>query len=278
MSKAKEILAQIKALFIEAAAPAAPATPAVPAVPAGTEYTLNDGTKITIQQAGATPAAGDTAMINGVPAGAGTYVLIDNSSITTDANGVITAVTAAQPVTADPAEMGKPSPVAPAAPAVPAAPTKPAGMSAQFEMTPEGAKSYLEAFDTGTAEDQLANLKIVCRALMEYCFGWQIRDAERKAVETQAIEVYKTGLTTAQAALSKQEQTIQAQAKVIDDQGKTLRLVFEAVEELAGTPTAEPQTLTGAKKEKFEKAKGREGRLEKMGLAAKALKTAGQPV
>lgn len=264
MSKAKELLDKIKALFADGVPPVPPATPAAPA---GTEYTLNDGTKITIQQAGAAPAAGDTVMINGVPAGAGTYVLADNSSITTDATGVITAVTAAQPITAEPVDMGKPAPTPPPAPAAPA---KPAGMSAQFEMTPEGAKAYLDAFDTGTPEDQVNNLKIVCRALMEYCFGWQIKEAERKAVETQAIEVYKTGLATAQAAMAKQDQTIQKQEE-------KLKALFSLTEELASLPTVDPQTLIGAKKDRFDKAKSKEDRLEKIGNAIKELKTAGQP-
>ena len=267
MSKAKELLDKIKALFADGVPPT---PPAAPAAPAGTEYTLNDGTKITIQQAGATPAAGDTVMINDVPAGAGTYVLADNSSITTDATGVITAVTAAQPITTDPGDMGKPAPTPPPTPAGPAVPAKPAGMSAHFEMTPEGAKAYLDAFDTGTPEDQVNNLKIVCRALMEYCFGWQIKEAERKAVETQAIEVYKTGLATAQAAMAKQDQTIQKQEE-------KLKALFSLTEELASIPTAEPQTLTGLKKEKFEKVKSREDRLEKIGNAIKELRNAGQP-
>jgi len=254
MSKAKEILEKIRAIF-DGMPPAPPAPPAPPLPPPGVDYTLNDGTKITIQQKGDVPAVGDICTINGAPA-AGMYVLADNSTLTTDATGAITAITPGTPVTVDPNDMGKNTPPAPPAPVVP---------PAKFEMTPEGAKAYLDAFDTGTPEDQITNLKIVCKALMEYCFGWQIRDAERKAVETQAIEVYKTGLAAAETKLVAQEATIKKQEE-------KLQGLFSLTEELAALPTADPKTQTGPKREKFEKAEKAEEKFKKINAALQKAK------
>lgn len=95
---AKEILAQLKKLVKKDAFDTTPAPPAAvpPTAPAdtstgGTVYTLQDGTQISIAQAGATPAAGDAVTIAGAPAPAGVLVLQDGSQITTDAGGIITA-------------------------------------------------------------------------------------------------------------------------------------------------------------------------------------------
>lgn len=264
---AKELITKIKGLFDDQTVPPPAPAPAPLAAPVGTPYTLQDGvTVISVIQAGDTPAVGDMVTINGAPASASTYTLQDGSTLTTDATGTITAYTAAAPVTVDPLDAAKPVVPAPAAPATPAVPAAP---PAKFEMTPEGAKNILDAFDTGTPEDQLANLKVVCRALMEYNFGWQLREAQQKATADQAIAIYKTDLATANLAMSSQKSTI-------DKQEEKLKAMFELMEQMAAIPTADPITIPEHKKEKFEKQKSRESRLDNLGKAIGELKSQAQ--
>lgn len=267
-TKAKEIFTKIKALFADVPPP--PPAPLAP--PAGKPYMLQDGTtQISIIQAGDAPAVGDTVTINGTPAATSTYMLQDGSSITTDATGTITAVNPVTPITTDPTELGKPPAAPPApAPAPPAAKfsATPENIEAVIKkMTPESMATVFEAFATGTPDDRIANLELVCKALMEYNFGWQIREVQQKATTDQAIEVYKRDLTTAQAALTKQDE-------VIKKQDEKLQLMLQLVEEISGMPSDDPKTLTGPKKEQFEKQKKREDRLEGIANAIKELKGA----
>lgn len=88
--EAKEILARVKALFTELAAPAAPAMPAVPAATdAPKEYELKDGGKVTIDKL----EVGGIVMIDGNPALPGDLELADGTKLTVGDNGAITAVT-----------------------------------------------------------------------------------------------------------------------------------------------------------------------------------------
>lgn len=80
--------------------PAAPAAPAVLAAPVSKDYTLLDGTVISVTQAGDVPAIGDTVTIMGTPAPDSVYSLEDGSTLTT-VGGIITEVGAAAPVTTD---------------------------------------------------------------------------------------------------------------------------------------------------------------------------------
>lgn len=115
MSKAKEIILKVKAMFDAPVMPPA----ADPAAPAGVDqpFKLQDGTEITINiedpAVSMVPDAGDMVMIAGAPAPAGDYILEDGTTFTTDATGAITVITAAAPVT-DPAAMAAP-PAEPAA-------------------------------------------------------------------------------------------------------------------------------------------------------------------
>lgn len=256
MSTAKELYIKLKAFFD--APPVPPATPAVPAPPAplGVLYTLNDGSQISIVQAGDTPAPGDMATIAGAPAPANTYTLQDGSTLTADATGTVTAYTAGTPVTVDPLDAGKTPPAA-APPAVPAAPAPPK----QFELTQASMAAMFASFATGTPEDRIANLELVCKALMDSCFGWQIREAQQKANTDQAILIYKQDLVNAQAAaLAKQDEKITG--------------MFEIMEKLVEVPTADPVTLTGRKKEQFDASKKKEDRFEQIAADMKRFKTA----
>lgn len=259
----------IKAAF-DGTTPAAPALPAAaatpppapPAAPAGKTYKLQDGTEISISQAGDLPAAGDMVTINGAPAPANTYTLSDGATITVDATGAITAYT---PVAAAPAP--------PPTPATPAAPPQPVTLSA------EQVRDMYAKFATGTPEERLMGLEVMVKALMECNFGWKIREGN----ENQAIEVYKDTLGTAAApaipsmedmsSMFAKAEKSDEQAKIIARHEETIKGLFELVEKLVELPGADPVTLTGQKKENFERLEKREKKFEALAAALKQVKT-----
>lgn len=258
---AKEILLKVKALFeLPAPAPApAPVPPPVPPAPVAKTYKLQDGvTEISITQAGETPAVGDTVMIGGAPAPANTYALQDGSTIVVDATGAITAYTAA---------MAAPPVPPPAAP--PPAPAVPVTLSA------EDFHAMAAKFGIGSTEERLVNAEIMLKALMECNFGYEIR----KGQEAAAIEAYKEGLAPLQTAVTEMTSQLKASSDKIAEQQATITKhqetitgLFELCTALTELPTAEPVTLTGSRKEKFDAQNKKEERIEKMAAAAKAMK------
>jgi hypothetical protein len=258
MKSAKEILQSVKALFnapviapVVAPAPAAAAAPAPVAAPAAKSYKTKEGADISIAQAGEQPAVGDAVSINGAPAAEGVLTLEDGTTISVDATGKISAITPPAPVTNDMTTGAAPAQVAPAVIAPVAA--------AAVPKTPEELKTLTESFANGTPEERIANLEVVAKALMEYSFGWQIEEAKRKASVDSAIEIYKTDLKNTQAAMAKQDQVIAG--------------LFEFCEKIAEAPTADPKTLTGNKKDKFERtADKREQTIEKFAAGIRKLK------
>lgn len=221
---AKEILGKVKAFF------EAPVEPVEPTPPAGVDCDLEDGRML---HCSPDMSVGATATIDGQPAPAGDYKMKDGSSCTIGEGGLISDVKAAEPITVTP-------------------PVQPPMFSAK---TPEELKAVVDAFATGTPEERLAKLEVVAKALMEYSFGWQIREAEQKALQEQAINVYKTGLEAAEKKIEKQDKVIEG--------------LFELAEKLVEAPTEDPKTLTGFKKERFERENKKQERFEKI---AKALK------
>lgn len=129
-------------------------------------YTLADGTPIEISEL----VAGGTVIVGDGPAPAGEHILSDGQTIVVDENGVITEI---RPVAA-PTEMTQPPEPAPT------------------QLTPEQMQNVAQKFAVGTAEERLGNLEVLCRALMEYSFGWELREATQKAIKDQALSVYKT--------------------------------------------------------------------------------------
>lgn len=259
---AKEILVKVKALFageVPAPPPVNPPAPApAPAPAAGKTYKLQDGvTEISISQAGDLPAAGDMVTMNGAPAPANTYTLQDGSSIVVDATGMITAYTAAAP---------------PAPPPAPA-PPQPVTLS---EMTAEQVQAMYAKFATGTPEERLAGLEVMVKALMECNFGWKIREGN----ENTAIEVYKDTIAATPSVSIEQMSSVFAKAEKTDEQAKviarheeTIKGLFELVEKLVELPGADPVTLTGTKKENFDRAEKREKKFESIAAALKQVKT-----
>ena len=70
------------------------------------------------------------------------------------------------------------------------------------------------------------NMKVVLKALMEYCFGWELREAEQKQIREAAIASYKTGFSAIEKKLE----------NLTTAQGKTL----EVIEQFSAIPAAEP--------------------------------------
>ena len=269
--KLKDLLAKVKAAFADM--PPAPAAPADINAPGSTVvYKTTDGTEITVTLKDPTvsvePSVGDMVTIAGAPAPAGSLTLEDGSVFTVDATGAITAIVT--PDAGAQTDLGKnnPPPAPTPAPATPVAPvTKPTGMATDAPLptatpkTPEEIKSLYDKFATGTPEERLANLEIIAKALMEYNFGYEIR----KGQENAAIAIYKQDLANAQAVAT---QAVTAMAK----QDMKLKGLFDLVEQLAETPTADPATLTGIKKDKFDRAQSKEVKLQKIADAVKAMR------
>lgn len=270
MSKTlKEIWEGIKAQF-NTPPPAAPATP--PAAPpaqapgamAAKTYKLQDGvTEISISQAGDIPAVGDMVTINGAAAPGGTHVLADGSSITVDATGAITVYTAA--------------PAAPPATPPAAPPAQPVTLSIQ---TPEEVAQMYAKFLNGTPEERLGNLEIMMKAVMEYCYGYKIREGQ----ENTAIQVYKDTVATAtpvpsvtieqmNSAFADAKAENDKHIKTIEEQQKKIDALFQMVETLVDQPNADPVTLTGTRRDKFaDKKKENESRLDRMSAHIKNMR------
>jgi hypothetical protein len=253
----KQFLKDIRARFNGEVTPPVPPTPApaVLATPTAKTYKLQDGTEISINQAGDVPAAGDMVMIGGVPAPANTYTLDNGAVIVVDATGVITSYTA----------MAAPPPPPPA----PAAPAQPVTLSA------EEFAAMVAKFAIGSTEERMGNLEIMVKALMDCNFGYEIR----KGQEASAIEAYKESLAPLQTSLESASNKLQSayeklesQQTIIGKHEETIKGLFELVEQLVEMPSADPVALTGAKKEKFEKMTARDERLQKMADALKKQK------
>lgn len=276
MSTAKNIIRDLlktakekfNALVTPAAAAApgatepAPAAPAAPAASAPKVYMLQDGTEISIEQAGDTVAPGDKVMINGVAAAEGELCLEDGTCLELDAAGVITEVKAPQPVTTtDAVPAQAQAPVQPAQQTQPmqAAAATPAATD-KLPSTAEEMRKLYDAFATGTPEERIANLEIIAKALMEYSFGWEIKQAKEKAARDQAILLYEEQLKTAQATQMRQQEVITS--------------LFAVVEKMAEIPESDPRTLSGNRKDQFEKMETKEARLRKFSEGIKKLKQA----
>jgi hypothetical protein len=75
--------------------------------------------------------------------------------------------------------------------------------------------------------------------------------------------VQPVGMAT-EVQLQAESQKITDQAKEIAKHEETIKGLFELVEQLLEVPTADPETLTGNKKERFERENKREERLNKI--------------
>lgn len=135
-------------------------------------------------------------------------------------------------------------------------------------MTAEQMTAMYSKF-AGPVDDQLGALIIMVKALMEDRFGWKIREGQENA----AIEVYKDTMAGTPTVTIDQMSSVFAKAEKADEQAKviarheeTIKGLFELVEKLVELPGADPVTLTGGKKEKFERSQKKENAV--LGIAA----------
>jgi hypothetical protein len=90
----------------------------------------------------------------------------------------------------------------------------------------------------------------------------KLEEAIAKLIATPAPQ--PTGMAT--------EVQLQEAVAKIEKQDKVIEGLFALAEKLAETPTTEPQTLTGNKKEQFERKLSKEKRIEGIGAAITQLK------
>lgn len=199
-------------------------TPPAPA--AFTDYELTNGTMISCDKL----EVGGVAKVGGQPAPANTYTFKDGTSIIVGVDGAITGVT---------------KPTAAAAPDM----TTPAGMLAAYDK-----------FATGTID--AAGTATILKALMEYCFGWQLREAAAKKVTEDAMAVYQSTLNSTASQLP----AVVAQNKA---QGAMLKQMFELMSEVLELPTGDAPT--GKKKFSFADNESRKKTFGKFQEAAKKL-------
>lgn len=226
----KEMIDAIKSAlkFEDTPTPAATTETTSTAEVALTAYKLADGSEVMIS---ALEVGGDV-MIAEAPAPAGTYVLEDESSIVVGEDGKIAEI------------------IAKADEAI--ATELPEDLS---QVTPEQLRAASEGFATGTPEERIAKLETIAKALMEYCFGWQIRESQIKAVNDEAIAVYKSGFEAAE--------------KKIEEQRELITKMLELVENIAELPSAE--VPTPKKKTSFSKVETGSEKLNKYAEAAKKM-------
>jgi hypothetical protein len=188
----------------------------------------------------------------------GTYKVTGTDFSFTVAAGVVSSVT-------DPNGTGAGTPNAAADPATitdPAAtatdPTLTANAFKAIDITPENIQAMFASFAAGTPEERLNNLEVICKALMEYNFGWQLREAQQKQLVDNALNTYKSTLENVTAMASKHEKIIPG--------------LFEIVDEVVDMPGKAPDTLTGNKKDKFDRQQKREKALEGVAAAITKMK------
>jgi hypothetical protein len=104
--------------------------------------------------------------------------------------------------------------------------------------TPEGIEKLFAQFATGTSDERIANLEIVCKALMEYSFGWEIKKAKEANDQAAAIKIYTDQLAPLTVQMNEQKQTIETQRQAIAD-------MFSLVKEfLKEEPVSNPPQQT----------------------------------
>ena len=271
---AKEILLKIKGMFDAPPAPAAPATPA-PSGMTSCSYNVDGGAPVYINIADdgipdidmGDMVYSDAAMT--VPYPDGSYKVTGTSFGFTVTAGAVSAVddaTNAGPGT--PIESAMAQPPAPVAP--PAPPPPPPPIAAAVPITQAQMEAMFAKFATGSTDERISNLETMCKALMECNYGYQIREASEEA----AVQAYKDSVALQVSTLmANSQKAIEDQAAINAKYEETIKGLFELAEQLVQVPTADPVTLSGNQKARFEKMNAREERLSKMAEALKKQKT-----
>lgn len=187
-----------------------------PSAFSGTEYTLADGTKVSIDKM----EVGGKVQQGSAPIANGDYTLEDGSKITT-VDGAITVVT---PKAAEPA------------------PAK---------MTKEQVQQAYDTITTAPAGDQTAKLVTCVKALMDYCFGWQMDDPTYNAAEevqdAQQVADAIAAVTTLNAQFSTQNTELVKLRKETGEQKEVITKMLGLMTELAELPSADAPEGVGKK-------------------------------
>jgi hypothetical protein len=280
--KIQTILAAVKLAFDVTPAPPAIADPAAPAATTTAvvfSYGIDGGSTVYVDCTDdgiADIDANDKVYTDPAltqPYPDGTYKVTGTDFGFTVAGGIVTGVTDADGTgpgvpLEQAAAMATPPPPPAAPPAPPAPKTMPTAAQMATMQPEEITKVVTEcfaSFATGSSDDRIANLELVCKALMEYNFGWQIREAQQKQTADAAINIYKVDLVNAQSDLA----TAKTQ---LAKQDEKLKGLFSLVEVMAEIPSAEPRTLTGPRKEVFDKNQSKEDRLNGIATALADMK------
>jgi len=129
----------------------------------------------------------------------------------------------------------------------------------------EKAKTLMAKFADPATPIDPASLAIMMKAVMNYCFGWEMEKADRDAAVTAAITAYKQGFKIVEDLVTEQDKKIVAYEekftaieKLVADNSTTIAEKFteikEIVSQIAEEPAAaEPQKF-GKKPEKKETA------------------------
>ena len=198
-------------------------TPApAPAPVAPVTVKLADGTDVVVDkyEVGGVMKVGDAFVV------AGAQTMENGDVVTVGENGTITAITPKK-VEEAPIDM----------------------------TTPEGITKAYAKFAEGTVD--AAGLNIMLKALMEYTFGWQIREQQEKAAREAAIKVYTDGLAGAQATITQQS--------------KMLKEMYSLMEQLVGAPADDVPVDPAKKKFSFSKVEGKNEYFKKMSEAMQKL-------
>lgn len=113
------------------------------------------------------------------------------------------------------------------------------------------AKKQIEAAKAAFAKVEFAEgdpKDLMLKALMEYCFGWEMREESRKAAIDAAITAYKTGsvamskdaLEESNKKIAALEKANEAQKSQISQLVKFCQQNIELVQQLADMPAAQP--------------------------------------
>jgi hypothetical protein len=269
----KERFLKIKAAF-DGTPPPPPAPAPAPAATTSCGYAVNNGSPVYVDISDDgmpdidvnDKVYTDSAMTTPYPDG--TYTVTGSDFVFTVTGGVVASVNDPDgkgPGTPIDDGMAKPPAAPPAAPTPPAPAATPPQPVTLAEMTPEQVTAMYLKFATGTPEERLTGLEIMVKALMECNFGYKIREGN----ENQAIQVYKdtVGTPTAQiTAMQSAFAKIDEQAKTITKLEGTITSLLELTGQLVEMPNDDPKTLTGGKKEKFERTLKKENAV--LGIAA----------
>lgn len=125
--------------------------------------------------------------------------------------------------------------------------------------------TLIDKFAVGTTEERIVNLEVMAKALMMYCFGYQLQDLQAK----QAINAYTTTVEGFKSQVAEKDKQIET----LKDSSEKLIALFEQFMDM--TPQADPATLSQKNKSRFdsEKETRKDALRDRIALNLKAMRT-----